>query len=380
MKNDRLLEAIGEIDGCLVQAAAPKEGAAQEKSQGVKGRIKWTVIAACFAVAILAGAERLFPAREPVIEEELPMLSITGDFDGMGYEVYLAYDIYELSNDNPWTEDAELTTLPVYKNTRCYSMENQITEGDVWDMEELLRTIAARLGLDTNSLKITRDIPEDAADSLNQLYYNSGIVSAEADGISIMVDSKLNVDIRGLLKVEQNLLPMQSPRMNVSGGDYNIHGERSLYHIFLYDGAGELTEQIVNYNFEKLEFSHFEDSGLWNARLTLTDLSEKAGNYPILTVKEARKLLMAGDYITTVPAKILGEEYIAKVELVYKTGQLEKYFIPYYRFYVEIPNTAWDEGITRTGINGLKSYGIYYVPAVQPQYISDKLVEDGGYN
>lgn len=377
MKNEKLLDAIGKIDDGLVQAAAPKTKASGERAVGAEKWLKWTAVAACLAVVVFAGAKLLFPNQEPPAVAELPMLSITEYFDGMGFGALMAYDISEIVNDNPWTEDADLTTLPVYRNVRLYSEENQITENDVKDMEEVLRTVAGRLGLDTNALEITRDIPKRA--DLNQLYYNSGMVSAEADGISIKVDSKLNVDIRGLSKVRQCLLPMEAPRMSISGGDRSIYGERSPYHSYLYDGAGDLTEQIINFNFYTLSFNQMDD-GRVCAQITLPDLSEKVGDYPILTVKEARKLLLNGDYITTVPAEIPGEEYISKVELVYRTGQLEKYYMPYYRFYVEIPRTAWSEGITRNEANGLKTYGIYYIPAVEPQYITDKLVDDGGYS
>jgi hypothetical protein len=54
---------------------------------------------------------------------------------------------------------------------------------------------------------------------------------------------------------------------------------------------------------------------------------------------------------------------VAKVELVYRTGGTEKFLMPYYRFFVEQPHKQRD--------NGLKSYRIYDVPAVDSKYISD---------
>lgn len=56
------------------------------------------------------------------------------------------------------------------------------------------------------------------------------------------------------------------------------------------------------------------------------------------------------------PYKLPGIDYVAKAELVYRTGAREEYFMPYYRFYVELPEEERD---------GLKTYGIYYVPAVE---------------
>ncbi len=92
------------------------------------------------------------------------------------------------------------------------------------------------------------------------------------------------------------------------------------------------------------------------ASLDQTDLSQKMGNYPIITSKDAKNLLLNGNYITSVPYQLPGEKFVAKTELIYRTGTNEKYFMPYYRFYVELPEEERD---------GLKTYGAYYVPAVE---------------
>ena len=70
------------------------------------------------------------------------------------------------------------------------------------------------------------------------------------------------------------------------------------------------------------------------------DLSctEQIGDYPIITSKEATKLLDNGNYLTSVPEKMPGEKYVAKTELVYRTGSSNEAFLPYYRFWVELPD------------------------------------------
>ena len=87
------------------------------------------------------------------------------------------------------------------------------------------------------------------------------------------------------------------------------------------------------------------------------------GDYPIISVKEAQALLCAGNYITTVPEEFPGEEHIARVELIYRDS---------YRFYVEVPDMARD--------NGLKTYGAYYVPAVSGEFLSELPVWEGQFN
>jgi hypothetical protein len=87
------------------------------------------------------------------------------------------------------------------------------------------------------------------------------------------------------------------------------------------------------------------------------------GDYPIISLAQAKKLLSKGKYITSVPDEMPDLKYVKKAELVYKTGELEEYYMPYYRFYVEMPNEENEYG--------LKTYGIYYVPAVDKAYISN---------
>ena len=67
-----------------------------------------------------------------------------------------------------------------------------------------------------------------------------------------------------------------------------------------------------------------------------------------------------------------GEGYIAKAELIYRVGALEEMLIPYYRFYVLLPDMDRD--------NGLHCYGAYYVPAVAEEYIANMPVYDGRFN
>ncbi|MDE7188046.1 MAG: hypothetical protein K2O13_11150, partial [Lachnospiraceae bacterium] len=77
-------------------------------------------------------------------------------------------------------------------------------------------------------------------------------------------------------------------------------------------------------------------------------------------------------YITTVPYEMPGKKYIAKRELIYRTNNYEEYYMPYYRFYIELPDMEKD--------NGIKQYGVYYVPAVNESYITNMPIWDGSFN
>ena len=101
-------------------------------------------------------------------------------------------------------------------------------------------------------------------------------------------------------------------------------------------------------------------------------MSVKIGDYPIINSEQAKELLLNGNYITTVPYEISEEKFIKKVELIYRTGEHEECFMPYYRFFVELPEDERE--------NGLKTYGAYYVPAVESSYISNMPVWDESFN
>ena len=61
--------------------------------------------------------------------------------------------------------------------------------------------------------------------------------------------------------------------------------------------------------------------------------------------------------------KITDVEGVDKVELVYRNSRTEEVFLPYYRFYVALPEEQVGDGLI--------TYGAYYVPAVQEDYLSN---------
>ena len=87
---------------------------------------------------------------------------------------------------------------------------------------------------------------------------------------------------------------------------------------------------------------------------------------------EAEALLEEGHYITSAPYELPGLEYVEKVELVYRNGALEGCWMPYYRFYVRLPELAEEDG--------LQTFGAYYVPAVEGRFLTNLTVWDGSFN
>lgn len=406
MKREDISDAMAYIGDDLLEEADAVRGTVSASRSRWKG---WAALAAC-AGLVLFGAVRwgggpAAPVPTPSAEttaplettapvetsppaitsvptvDGLPMLTIELGEMGMGFEGYMAYHITELVNGNPWTEEAGLTTLPVYANPVELDVYGQPVE-DRAAMETALREVADRLGMRGMEVAETGwDTLELCGESVTLEVNEAGTVTLTLDPAQILPE-KYNFGYHApydameaagayLMETYAALLEMENPTLNLCGGDYNIYREQG-YQIEVYEGAGDLTDQLVGYHFRRVAFYPDEDGKLWMIRFYLSDLSRKLGDYPIVTVEEAKTLLVEGHYITSVPYELPGLEYVEKVELVYRNGEREGCWMPYYRFYVRLPEMMEDDG--------LQTFGAYYVPAVEGRFLTNLPVWDGAFD
>lgn len=405
MKREDTSDAMAYIGDDLLEEADAVRGTGGVRRNHWKG---WAALAACAGVvffgAIRWGGGPAEPVPTPAAESSapvaktaapaeteqtipvptvdgLPMLTIELGETGMGFEGYMAYDISELVSGNPWTEEAGLTTLPVYANPLELDAYGQPV-GDRAAMEAALREAADRLGLEGAEIEET----------------DWGALTIGGEGLTLDVTSILPVTLEFeppralpegydfghhapynameaageyLMETYDTLLDMEKPTLSLWGGDYNIYREQG-YQIEVYEGAGDLTEQLVGYHFRRVAFYPDDAGNLWMIRFYQADLSHKLGDYPIITVEEAQVLLGDGHYITSVPCELPGLEYVEKVELVYRNGALEGCWMPYYRFYVRLAEMAEEDG--------LQTFGAYYVPAVEGRFLTNLPVWDGSFD
>ena len=108
----------------------------------------------------------------------------------------------------------------------------------------------------------------------------------------------------------------------------------------------------------------------------LPDLGDKIGNYPVISPDKAKELLYDGKYVTSAPKAIKKSDKTAQTELVYRFAPWEKYYIPYYRFFVAEESTG-NESLKK---QGFKIYCAYYVPAVEEKYIANMPLWNGALN
>ena len=409
-----------------MELADPSFVEAADKPKKKKLRaVKWSALAACLTLTIFAGI-KLIPQKEPQeeppqISPDLPVLSISSSLSqGAGTGDILLRDVSELDDENPWNEEVTLYTLPVYKNPleyeTCYDFY-YAANSDYDKMREVLFETATVLGLDPETLTVTdnttneKDIEKllDTAERIGVAdiddYLEKRLTPTtfygKAEGVEITVFNDLQVkiefdpplslpdkydlsanadrrDISSAMKYIKReyseLIGCVDPAINIRQAGYDVN-IKAIYDCFFFENEGSLTDRIVNYNFFQSSFHGDEKGELWLIWIDQPDLSNKVGDYPIISVAEATELLYNGNYVTPSFHEITGEDTVAMVSLTYRKGMYDEYFIPYYCFYVEVPtDIVWAEE------NGLKTYGTFYVPAIESTYIADMPLWNGGMN
>ncbi len=331
MRGQDLFEHFTDIDDKIITQAA------FVRKKKKPSYMKWGSVAAGFAILIVVGAvysQWLSNLEiDGDLDTELPMLTLNVEQAGdMGFEGLLAYDISDLVNMNPWEEGAQLTELPVINNDVEVNM-NHVT---LIEFEEPV-ALPSAYNFTTNA---SYEELQEVANYLQEEY--------------------------------SDLIDMEDSVVNISGGDFDIYGNQS-YSISFYENSEDMTQSILNYHFDYIVFYGNEEGELWLVRKYEVDISDVIGVYPIINVDTATTLLENGNYITTVPQEFEGIEFIRGVELVYRNTAEEEIFMPCYRFYVELPSYERED-------TGLHTYGVYYVPAVEGQYIENMPTWDGEFN
>lgn len=368
----------------------------EEADRPVKKRTtwrRWGAMAACLAVLLGVGF-LFFPRSSPDVPDpvptELPTLPVSmgPSLGGYGFEGYYVRDISDLKNTSPSQIGSLPDTLPVFRNaTGGYPLQ-AATEEYKAKMLTLCRSVAGRLGWDAEK---TAEVWDERSDGL----VPTTVTATGADGVKIEVDQFMTVTIsypdrnrpfsenvlptyddahklaEKLLAEYRDLMNFANPQICITGGYYNIDGEQS-YDIAFVETGGTQTEELLEFFFHGAEFFCNEGGEPWLIHLRCTDLSDKVGDYPIITAQQAQAQLVAGHYITSCGWEMPGEAYIRKVELVYRTGEYDEYFMPYYRFYVELLEEA--------PVEGCMHLAAYYVPAVAEEYLAPLSTWDGRFN
>jgi hypothetical protein len=135
-----------------------------------------------------------------------------------------------------------------------------------------------------------------------------------------------------------------------------------VFQYYGYENSGDIVERILGYNYRRVEFVPNDNGDLYMIRSSSDCfLTEKIGDYPIMTAAEAKSLLL-GKYFDDLPGQteLRSEDPIAHLELIYRYEARERIFAPYYQIYVELPDSTFE--------NGLKPHAIAYMLAIRSEY------------
>lgn len=415
--NDRLLYEIGELDDENVPAIVKEKKKASPVTWAAVGSFAAAAAIAGFVIFRGTGTETApweeyqiySPAdykaeviidKPPKIPYELQNIIIYWDeiYEAKAY-LRTASDIENISDKNPWSEDKELTSLPVFKNKTedtyagyinpvRYYTEEQLTEflektvralgitvkesdfyymnGDTEENEELPDFLSAECSGEEYGLdKISITVYGYGYISINFNESEQGFLELpEEYAFTDPYGEDAEKTLSYLADRFKNLLQFENPVLNA----YNstAYSESVAYRI--YNGSEDIAESIVNYNLANASL-WIGDGKLYNIGLgNLLCMSEFIGDYPIISAEKAREALLGGSYLKRFPDSFLkggkiNEEDVKEMELIYTNAVNDEYFKPYYRFYVELDPPFPESEKTET------LYGDVYVPAVEAEYI-----------
>lgn len=309
---------------------------------------------------------------------QLPLLALRENDSARGYEGIILHDIKELENGNPWHQGISLKRLPIYKNTitrdgagvpltglnkqQMTNLANQLAQSLNQEMDEVIATSLSDISVDSTDkvIMITAKTKDYSiiveADGNRYIKFNQPL-SLNGNTEAEIKDALLSISNQ-----YQQVLQLKDYTLTIAH-EYNYLGnQHSTY--TLNQTHGDITKQMLNYAYNYTTLG-VQENQLTQISLFKSNLSQFIGDYPIIDTEAAKVLLLNGQYLSSVPETIENDNQIARVELIYSNHPFEQYLMPYYRFYIELP-----EDYNPTDYN-LKTYGVYYVPAIEAHYLSN---------
>ena len=418
MSSKRLLELLGQVDDRYVAESDPTA------RPGRQSWMKWGALAACAAVVLLAGTvlgrlpngpfnpppvEESAPVGEtppvsespsiietppviatppavetpmvtapPVLVDGLPLITAGYGFpEGGGVGGAWLYQPSDQISSNPWSEAVSIDTLPVYRNPFAlddsYSVVNEADQAAI--QADLERKLELWGGLGNREYNISIYFEGTAC-----VEFSSALPIPEEfrfDHNDVTLEDATAIADYVMAEYEEllALLGVDDPVPDIEMYTYNIHGQLSCS-ISFYQRGETAEENLINYHFRRIHISpSLTDNGIRSLSVYYHDLSQKQGDYPIISAEQAEELLLAGHfygsyhYIDEREAPFLPTEAdIVKVELIYGSNEFHPFFQPFYQFTVALPEDCFEYYHNELG---LKTYVQLFVPAVEGKYLAE---------
>lgn len=356
MKSEDLFNAIGKINDSLIE-----EVKLEKNHNDYRTIIKWAVsIAVCLCLVLTVNAIlKDFVQRDTKLMK-LDLSSVVFEHTGMGYE---GIDDLHLNNSddiNPWTKDADIETLPVYKNNRYNAGKLSQTYFSADDLKNQTEAFAKALKLDIIGGEVVSSEEENEVYNYI-LHTKQGQVSVNGAGRSFTINRGYEYLLNECYSYYNG-----NNAEKISGiyKTYSVDGEFLSQEKRSYYDKGSLEKNIIAFNLQSNYES--ENENYINIRsYDFISASHLFAYYPIMTWQEAQKQLLKGEYITSADeSQVIGgklsENAIADVDLIYYTDGNPRYYAPYYRFYVKYYSADSDN----------QRYAYFYVCAVGDNYLT----------
>lgn len=312
---------------------------------------------------------------------------------GNGVEILNAYDPSEIGNDNPWNGNMEISELPIYKNLTYtgYSYYPYLEEAEVIDIientaknlglsdDERIETEPTYMGANENVLYSVKMLYSGEkygvdeiviyVDTLGEITINLGSGGVATgyklpDGLSLDGGDSQRAALEYVAESFKELFGFENPAVNIERTGRSIYGRTGYDELYIYDDVEDNTQNILNFSLNRARVSGSGDrlETIWLHHKL--DYAAYEGDYPIISLEEATKLLTEGKFYGSFTEDIvqngkITEDVIVSAELMYRSN--DNYYLPFYHFYVKLEDGEGD----------MNRYGGLYVPAVEEKYIVD---------
>lgn len=407
--SEKILAAVGEVSDKYIPdifgeyVEEPEEiFIGHEKKKDKSVLLRWGLagcglIAAVTAIAF-AGMSAfhnleiygsLFSPKPTVIEAD--MYSILNCDEG-----FWAAELSELDSDNPWSSDMNITSMPVYKKAEKQTvLSREEMERRAYETAEKLGLTEPLYSVSGSEAMSKNENPVSVAVFYEGTAYGAANVKIEvrtdgstvvafgehwtafSEGYSLGSEDEMRKTLGRIGESFNCLFDFNAPAPKIIN-EGRSRKDGTLYRSYaIFDRSGRIEEQILNFCYGSVYVSFSEDRYGSPALGSLTfgggSRFEFMGNYPIISYEEAVVRLTENEFITEVPMqkedgseRVITREDIGRGELVYCTA--DDYRMPFYKFRVKLDST--DSPLKMT------EYGLYYVPAVTEEYLSEKYTAD----
>lgn len=372
MNAEAIISSMSFLDDDLLLEAEIRRNKKEKKKNSLKPAI---AIAACFAlIAVSALCYNAFS------NPKLTKLSVQFSDYSMGFEGEFLDSTEEYESGYPTNH--RFITMPVYtdnchdeKGTPCALTESQL--------EERLQKTSELTGIsiETKTEYYANDLyggyENDFVYNITTESESGSIIVNSAGGVTAVFSKPRRVDYdfdptkkenrEKIIKHYSDMFShFISEFIDFDSPDFITSREMladcSYVYIYrAYDSSGNRKDDVLRSSLQYAEFRIDDNGNLYSIHISdsLID-TEKIGDYPVKSESDAKKELLEGDYFSSVPYEIKGDNFIVKSELIYKSnGEI---FIPCYKFLVELPDAPQNAKY--------KTYGIFYVCAVKDNYLA----------